>query len=88
MIDKAAKELTKTAIIVTGFFIVSLGYDCWYYMLGYAGAVVYVKNTPVQKAGIFLASVNSCANPFIYALFMPAYRAAVKKTLTCRKTVD
>ena len=88
VLDKAATELTKTAIVVTGFFIVALGYDLWYYLLGHMGLVVYLKSTPLQKVGMFLAAMNSCANPFIYAMFMPAYRVAVRKTLMCVKKGD
>ncbi len=51
VIDSAASQLTKTAVTVTGIFIVSLGYDLWYYLLGYAGATEYRMNTPIQKIG-------------------------------------
>ena len=48
VIDTAASQLTKTAITVTAIFIVSLGYDSWYYLLGYAGATEYKFNSPIQ----------------------------------------
>ena len=51
VIDTAASQLTKTAITVTGIFIVALGYDLWYYVLGYAGIIEYKTNTPIQKIG-------------------------------------
>ena len=51
VIDTAASQLTKTAITVTGIFIVALGYDLWYYVLGYAGIIEYKMNTPIQKIG-------------------------------------
>ena len=51
VIDTAASQLTKTAITVTAIFIVSLGYDSWYYLLGYAGATEYKFNTPIQIIG-------------------------------------
>ena len=41
-IDKATAELTKTAVVVTVIFIIAIGYDCWYYVLGYTGVVVYI----------------------------------------------
>ena len=47
-ITKATKELTKTAIIVTIIFIISLGYDLWYYILGYSGVIEYKFNSPLQ----------------------------------------
>ena len=51
IIDTAAKQLTKTAITVTAIFIVALGYDLWYYVLGYSGVIEYKMNTPLQKIG-------------------------------------
>ncbi len=51
MIDTAASQLTKTAITVTAIFIVALGYDLWYYVLGYSGVTEYKMNTPIQKIG-------------------------------------
>ena len=51
VIDTAASQLTKTAITVTAIFIVALGYDLWYYLLGYSGVIVYKMNTPLQKIG-------------------------------------
>ena len=85
VIDAATKQLTRTAAVVTGWFIIALGYDLWYYVLGHNGVqgVKYVKNSPVQKVGIFLAVSNSCVNPIIYALCMPAYRESVRRTLGC-----
>ena len=36
-VDKASKEILKTAIIVSVIFILTLGYDLTYYILGYTG---------------------------------------------------
>ena len=55
-INKATKELTKTAIIVTVIFIISLGYDLWYYILGYSGVIEYKLNSPLQVS--FLLSIT------------------------------
>ena len=49
--DTAAKQLTKTAITVTAIFIIALGYDLWYYVLGYSGITEYKMNSPLQKLG-------------------------------------
>ena len=38
-IDKASKEILKTAIVVTVIFILTMGYDYTYYILGYTGIV-------------------------------------------------
>ena len=83
VIDKATSELTKTAIIVTAIFIVALGYESWYYMLGYNDVVPYVKNTPIQKVGIGTAAFNSACNPFVYGTLVPAYRKCLQLTF-CR----
>lgn len=88
VIDKATSELTKTAIVVTIIFVISFGYDLWYYMLGYLGLVEYIINSPVQKIGIWFSVFNSCANPFVYAALMPTYQKAVADTFftKCRKS--
>ena len=36
---------------MTAIFIVALGYDLWYYVLGYSGVIEYKMNTPLQKLG-------------------------------------
>ena len=54
VIDTAASQLTKTAITVTAIFILALGFDSWYYLLGYTGATHYVFNSPVQIIGQYL----------------------------------
>ena len=51
IIDTAASQLTKTAITVTAIFIVALGYDLWYYILGHLGVTEYIYNSPKQKYG-------------------------------------
>ena len=48
VINAAAKQLTKTAIMVTIIFIVSLGFDMWYYILAYTGVTTYVLGSPIQ----------------------------------------
>ena len=48
IINKATKELTKTAMLVTIIFIISLGFDLWYYVLAYHGVVPYILYSPIQ----------------------------------------
>ena len=55
VIDTAASQLTKTAITVTAIFIVALGYDLWYYILGHLGVTEYIYNSPKQKYGKYLS---------------------------------
>ena len=86
VVDQASAALTKTAVTVTTIFIVTIGYDLHYYLLGYTGVTTYELNTPIQKVGVFLSNLNSVANPFVYALLMPLYRRSVISTLRCQKT--
>lgn len=79
-IDNASRQLTKTAIVVTCIFIVALGYDIWYYLLGKFELVVYINNSPLQKIGVWLSAFNSVANPFVYIMMMPSYRKCVLQT--------
>ena len=80
VIDKAASELTKTAIVVTSIFIVSVGIQNWYYVLGNSKVVTYEINGPVQKVTLCLSAVNSGANPFVYGMLVPAYRKSLQQT--------
>ena len=84
VIEKASKELTKTAIAVTIVFMISTSFDLWYYLLGRTGVVLYIKGSPLQKAGVLLSIFNICANPFVYIMMMPAYRRDVLNLLLCR----
>ena len=79
-IDAANSFMTKTGVAVTAIFVLTVGYDAIYYVLGSIGVVVYVLNTPVQKIGMLLAAFNSVANPFVYILLMPAFRDSLRKT--------
>ena len=47
------------------------------------GVTVYKMNSPIQKIGVLFAVFNSVANPFVYALLMPAYRKSILKTFGC-----
>ena len=84
VIEKASKELTKTAIAVTIVFMISTSFDLWYYLLGRTGIVLYIESSPVQKAGVFLSIINICVNPFVYIIMMPAYRRNVIRPLLCK----
>ena len=56
MIDTAASQLTKTAIIVTAIFIVSLGFDSWYYLVGFNH---YEFKSTIQIIGQYYTSFGS-----------------------------
>ena len=67
---------------------VSTSWDVWSYLLGRTGVIEYIKNSPLQKTGVFLSILNCCANPFVYVMFMPAYRRNVAATLMCKAVDD
>ncbi|ELU10685.1 hypothetical protein CAPTEDRAFT_191049 [Capitella teleta] len=81
-IDRATEQLTKTAVTVTIIFILSVGYDLHYFLLGYNLHIIeYTIGSPVQKVGVFLSNLNSVVNPFVYASLMPIYRKCVIETI-------
>ena len=82
-IDMAARQLTKSALVITIIFILTLGYDLTYYLLGYTGVLEYIMNSPEQKIGVLLAALNNCANPFVYMALMPRYRQRVMEAICC-----
>ena len=88
VIDQATKQLTKTAIVVTIIFIISLGFDLNYYVLGYIGLTEYKMGDPLQKVAVLFSMLNSCANPFVYTLLMPVYRKHMVNTFfrCCQKS--
>lgn len=86
LIDKATTELTKTAIVVTVIFIVSMSLESWYYLLGTTGIIQFDVGGVIQGIGWWMSSFNSAANPFIYALLMPVYRQSVMMTYGCKST--
>ena len=81
---KAANEqITRTAIIVTLAFFLSLSWDAWYCLFGFNEVIEYKFNSQLQVMGVFLAAFNSCTNPFIYAASMSIFRRSLRKTLQC-----
>ena len=59
LVDKVAKDLTVTAIIVAIIFVITIGYDLNYYFLGYVGLVEYKLNEPIQKVSYSLKWTSS-----------------------------
>ena len=82
----ADQQLTRTAIAVAVVFVIALSWDSWFYLLGFCKLVEYNFNTPVQIVGVFFATLNSCANPLIYAAFLPCFRRSLAKTFRLRNT--
>ena len=88
LVDKANAQLTRTAIVVSLVFILSLGWDSWSYVLGYAGLVSYEFNSPTQIVGVFLSVINSVVNPLIYVLTMKDFRSSLLHLFQCKKKPD
>ena len=80
--------LTKSALVVTAVFMVTIGFDAWSYILGYTGVTNYEFGTPVQKIGVFFAVCNSVVNPFVYLVLMPPFRDSLVMTICCRPKPD
>ena len=81
----ADKQMTKTAGAVATVFIISMSWDAWLFILSTAvTSIKYEFHSWAQIVGTFFAALNSCANPFIYAAFLPAFRRSLKVTLKWR----
>ena len=83
IVDNAEQQLTRTAIAVTIVFILSLSWDLWCYVLARFGVMHYEKDTWQSIVGVFLATFNSCANPFIYLGVLPIFRKSLEYTFKC-----
>ena len=76
----ADQQMTRTAIAVAIVFIISMSWDNIGSALSYSGLICNMPNTWPNDVGVFLAALNSCANPFIYAVFLAAFRKSLRKT--------
>lgn len=81
--QRAASELTKTAVVITVIFIVCFSYDSIYYLLGNIQVVKYEFNTPIQTLGVVLVALNSCVNPLVYCLMMKTFRSRLYSAVCC-----
>ena len=87
-LDNANRQITKTAIAQSIAFFISLSWDAFYCLLGFTGAIPYEFNKPLQVTGVFLATLNSCATPFIYTTTMPIFRKAFKEMFRCGRKAE
>ena len=76
-------QLTKSALIVSLVFILTITPETVLYILFSLGVIHDDINSPLKKAMVFLTLLNSCANPVVYLFVLPAYRRGVIK-LFCR----
>ena len=82
LFERATREISKSAIIITCIFIVTIGYPMVYYLLGNIGVTTWEASSVIQKIGVFLSACNSVANPFIYVIFMPVFRDSMTKAIS------
>ena len=85
VIDKASRQLTLTSIAITFIFIVTIGFDIWYYLLGKLKVVIYENNSPLQKVSVWLSAFNSVVNPYVYIIMMPNFRRSVVEIFCARR---
>ena len=83
IIDKASAQFTRTAILVTVFFMVSLSFDSFYYILGTVGVTKYIHGSRIQRVALFFTCMNSVVNPFLYVISMPAFRQSLLQLFCC-----
>lgn len=85
----ADQQLTRTAGAVGIVFVIALSWDAWLCILSTIfDSIEYKFNSPLQVLGVFFADLNSCANPFIYATFLPGFRRSLAKTFGFRKGIN
>jgi len=82
-VDAAQAAITKTAVTVTVICLFAIGFDAWYYVLGYTGVVPFESGSDIDRAAAFLSVVNSCVNPFVYLFLITPFRVMVLKTFSC-----
>ena len=85
-IGKAAAQITKTAIAVTILYMLSIGYDATAYILITHDVIQF--RFELYVLGIIAISLNSLANPFIYAICMPLFRQRLCQVLCSCKCND
>ena len=78
-------RVTKCAIAVTVTFIASMGFQGFYYCIASVGVTSFDFRGPLHLLGILLTLSNSFANPFFYAIFMPAFRRSLWTTVRWRR---
>lgn len=53
-----------------------------YYVVAFSKTNILLFGVPIQLVSIYLYFLNSCMNPFIYALLYPWFRKAIKLIVT------
>ena len=73
-------RVTTCAIAVTVIFIVSMSFNSIYYCIGSVGLTTFEFRGSMHLFGILM----TLCNPFLYAIFMPAFRRSIRATV-CRR---
>ena len=83
-LTKSTVRITKCAITVTCIFVATISFGSIYFCLGHVGVMDYNLGAPEQLIGSLLTVCNSLANPFMYAIFLPAFRRSLWTTVCLR----
>ena len=86
--EVADRQITKPAVAIAIAFIICIGWDAFYCLLGFTGIIKYEFNKPLQVVGVFMATLNSCTTPFIFAAFMPIFRGILKQTFSSKRCIS
>ena len=79
--SKANKQMTKTGIAVAVVSMICLSWDSLFYFIAHNSNLEYEFGTHRQHVGVFLAALNSCANPFIYLATLPIFKRSLEKAI-------
>ena len=83
-LTKSTVRVTKCAITVTCIFVATISFGSIYFCLGHVGVMDYNLGAPEQLVGSLLTVCNSLANPFMYTIFLPAFRRSLWTTVCLR----
>lgn len=90
--ERAAREFTRLALVITVAYVLCITYDAVAYVLGRTGLWAYKYGTLPHKMGIFVVSLNSFLNPCIYLSFAMRRKLAgsicVKNRCCCWRKVE
>ena len=87
LIERAAKLVTLSSMVIIGIFIITFSYINIFYILSNIGLIPDDLVPILLSLAYFLAAINSAANPFIYALMVPRFRCNLTKLFSlCNPT--
>ena len=82
VLTTAASQITRTSLIVTLLFILLIGFESCFFILGFHN--IWVYDLTLLFVSNILIIANSVANPFIYVIMMPIFRKSITKSVCCQ----